>query len=100
MSCACTRLLGCDIYSFDFKINHISRHIQLPQAPMMGVEGASLPPEQQIPPLLVLNIQLPTYPVLRHRCNSTCCVLFNGIPSRTAELLQMRFTMTANQSNV
>ena len=62
-ACPCCRLLGCDIYSFDFKINHISRHIQLPEPPALGPEARALPPGQQLPPLLVLNIQLPTYSV-------------------------------------
>lgn len=57
------RMLGCDIYSFDFKINHISRHIQLPEVPSLGPAARALPQGQQVPPLLVLNIQLPTYPV-------------------------------------
>ncbi len=57
------RLLGCDVYSFDFKINHIARHIQLPAPPHLGPGAKSLPDAEQIPPLLVLNIQLPMYPV-------------------------------------
>ncbi|BDA44255.1 probable protein ENHANCED DISEASE RESISTANCE 2 at C-terminar half [Coccomyxa sp. Obi] len=56
------RLLGCDIYSFDFKINHISRHIQLPAPPILGAAAYSLPASEQIPPLLIVNIQLPMYP--------------------------------------
>ncbi|CAL5218734.1 g448 [Coccomyxa viridis] len=56
------RLLGCDVYSFDFKINHIARHIQLPAPPHLGPGAKSLPDAEQIPPLLVLNIQLPMYP--------------------------------------
>jgi hypothetical protein len=65
VGCPVRRLLGCDIYSFDFKINHISRHIQLPEPPALGPGARALPPGQQLPPLLVLNIQLPTY--------SVCC---------------------------
>ena len=57
------RLLGCDVYSFDFKLNHIARHIQLPSPPHLGPGAKSLPDAEQIPPLLVLNIQLPMYPV-------------------------------------
>ena len=57
------RLLGCDVYSFDFKINHIARHIQLPNPPHLGPGAKSLSDAEQIPPLLVLNIQLPMYPV-------------------------------------
>ena len=61
--CALCRLLGCDVYSFEFKINHIARHIRLPDAPVLGPGARGLPPEQRPPPLLVINIQLPMYPV-------------------------------------
>ena len=57
------RLLGCDVYSFEFKINHIARHIRLPDAPALGPAARGLPAEQRPPPLLVINIQLPMYPV-------------------------------------
>lgn len=57
------RLLGCDVYSFEFKINHIARHIRLPDAPALGPVARGLPPEQRPPPLLIINIQLPMYPV-------------------------------------
>ena len=60
MSC---RLLGCDVYSFEFKINHIARHIRLPDAPSLGPAALALPPEERPPPLLVINVQLPMYPV-------------------------------------
>ena len=51
------------MYSFDFKINHIARHIQLPAPQHLGPGAKSLSDAEQIPPLLVLNIQLPMYPV-------------------------------------
>ena len=66
------RLLGCDIYSFDFKIAHIARHIQLPEPPALGAQARLLPPSEQVPPLLVLNIQLPMYPV-RVSINAIIC---------------------------
>ncbi|KAK9808688.1 hypothetical protein WJX72_001980 [[Myrmecia] bisecta] len=56
------RLLNVDIYSFDFKLNHIARHVKLPEAPRLGPEALALPPDQQLPPLLIINIQIPTYP--------------------------------------
>ncbi|KAK9837141.1 hypothetical protein WJX81_005930 [Elliptochloris bilobata] len=56
------RLLGCDVYSFEFKINHIARHIRLPEPPELGAAALALPPERRLPPLLVINIQLPMYP--------------------------------------
>lgn len=49
------RLLGVDMYSFDFKLFHIAQHIQLPEIPQISVHSG-------LPPLLVINLQLPTYP--------------------------------------
>jgi hypothetical protein len=57
------RLIGCDIYSFDFKLNHIAKHVQLPEAPKLGPAASALPPQESVPPFLVINVQLPTYPV-------------------------------------
>ena len=57
------RLLGCDVYSFEFKINHIARHIRLPDPPVLGPAALARPPERRLPPLLVVNVQLPMYPV-------------------------------------
>ena len=51
-----------DIYSFDFRLGHIAKHVQLPPPPRLG-DLSSLPKEQRLPPLLVLNLQLPEYPV-------------------------------------
>eukprot|EP00884_Botryococcus_braunii_P001825 jgi/Botrbrau1/11643/Bobra.168_2s0001.1 len=56
------RLIGCDIYSFDFKLNHIAKHVQLPEAPRLGPAAAALPPQESLPPFLIINVQLPTYP--------------------------------------
>lgn len=55
------QLLGVDIYSFDFKLFHIAQHIQLPDPPRLGPEAQALPRDQQLPPLLVINLQLPSY---------------------------------------
>ena len=76
------RLLGCDVYSFDFKIAHIARHIQLPAPPLLGPGAKCLSDAEQIPPLLVLNIQLPMYPV---SLASTACLVpsWTGIPPCT-----------------
>ena len=51
------------MYSFEFKINHIARHIRLPDAPVLGPVARALPLEQRPPLFLVINIQLPMYPV-------------------------------------
>ena len=57
-------LLTTDIYAFDFKLNHIAKHVQLPSPPVIG-DQSHLPPEQRLPPLLNINLQLPLYPVRR-----------------------------------
>ena len=61
----CDSLAGVDIYSFEQKINHIARHVRLPQAPALGPGASALRQEEQIPPILVINVQLPIYSV-RH----------------------------------
>jgi hypothetical protein len=55
-------LVGVDVYSFDFKINHIARHVALPPVPPPSPAAAALPPHHALPPRLIINIQLPTYP--------------------------------------
>eukprot|EP00891_Asterochloris_glomerata_P002962 jgi/Astpho2/2962/Aster-03283 len=55
------KLLNVDVYSFDFKIHHIARHIQLPDEPVVSAVAKDLPPDEQLPPLLIINVQLPTY---------------------------------------
>ena len=60
-------LLGVDIYSFEQKISHIAKRINLPQPPKLGAGYHRLQGKERIPPLLVINVQLPTYTV---RC---CC---------------------------
>ena len=55
-------LVAADLYSFDFKINHIAKHVVLPPLPAPSPGHAALAPHDRLPPLLVLNIQLPTYP--------------------------------------
>jgi hypothetical protein len=56
------RFIAADLYAFDFKLNHIAQHVLLPAPPDVP-DQTHLPPEEQIPPLLVVNIQLPGYPV-------------------------------------
>lgn len=56
------RLLGVDVYHFDFKLYHIAQHVQLPPAPVLGPAAQALPHDQQLPPLLIINLQLPWYP--------------------------------------
>lgn len=62
-----------DIYSFDQKINHIARHVRLPEAPLLGPGALSGPREEQIPPVLIINVQLPMYSV-RLSSHLTCTV--------------------------
>ena len=59
----CSVLLGVDIYSFEQKISHIARRVNLPEPPQLGPGYHALQGEQRIPPILVINVQLPTYSV-------------------------------------
>ena len=54
------------MYAFDFKLAHIAQHVLLPAVPVVP-DQSHLPTEEQIPPLLVVNIQLPGYPVCTQR---------------------------------
>ena len=55
-------LLGVDMYSFDTKLDHISQYIDLPTPPTLGPEALALPENERLPPLLIFNLQCPTYP--------------------------------------
>lgn len=55
------RLVGVDVYSFDFKLYHIAQHVQLPEVPVVGPAAQALPADQKLPPLLIINMQLPMY---------------------------------------
>lgn len=55
------KLLAVDLYSFDFKLSHIAQHVQLPPPPSLG-DLSGVPAKERLPPLLVVNIQLPDYP--------------------------------------
>lgn len=57
------RLVNVDIYTFDFKLNHIAKHLQLPATPKLGPAALDMPPGERLPPVLVVNVQLPAYPV-------------------------------------
>ncbi|DBA95460.1 TPA: hypothetical protein ACH3X3_013326 [Trebouxia sp. C0006] len=56
------RLVNVDIYTFDFKLNHIAKHLKLPAAPRLGPAALDMPQEERLPPVLVVNVQLPAYP--------------------------------------
>lgn len=55
-------MLDVDAYSFDFKLMHIAKHVQLPAPPTLPSQ-AHLPREDRLPPLIVVNMQMPDYPV-------------------------------------
>jgi hypothetical protein len=56
------RLLDVDAYSFEFRLSHIAKHVQLPPPPAVPSQ-AHLPREDRLPTLLVVNMQMPDYPV-------------------------------------
>lgn len=51
-----------DTYSFEFRLSHIAHHVQLPSPPAVPSQ-AHLPREERLPPLIVINMQMPDYPV-------------------------------------
>jgi hypothetical protein len=55
------KLVGVDMYSSDRKLYHIAQHVELPAAPKLGPEALALPQNQRLPPLLIINLQFPTY---------------------------------------
>jgi len=63
------RLVNVDIYTFDFKLNHIAKHLKLPAAPRLGPAALDMPQEERLPPVLVVNVQLPAYPVSTQSIN-------------------------------
>lgn len=53
------RLLGVDMFTFDRKAYHIAQHVELPN-PEVSTSGNVLD-SHGIPPLLIINLQLPMY---------------------------------------
>jgi hypothetical protein len=58
------RLLAIDLYNTDAKVLHVAKHVQLPPSgpPVMVRSGVPGAPDVALPPLLVFNLQLPSYP--------------------------------------
>jgi hypothetical protein len=82
------RLLDVDAYSFDFKLSHIAKHVQLPAPPTLPSQ-AHLPREDRLPPLIVVNMQMPDYPVSAKFCvqivhNIPLLAPFSHVPLRAA----------------
>lgn len=72
-----------DLYSFDFKLGHIAKHVQLPPAPQLG-DLSGVPREERLPPLLVVNIQLPDYPVRRAPASDIPALVLHAVPRKHA----------------
>ncbi len=53
------RLIGVDLWSFKQRVEHIAQYVQLPEPPELGPKAKSLPEHERLPPLLIINIQLP-----------------------------------------
>ena len=54
------RLARSDMFTFDFKQNHVADLVNLPDAPPLMHRISK---ELFFPPLLIINLQLPTYAV-------------------------------------
>lgn len=78
------RLLAADLFSFECKVNHVAHHIDLPAPPVLGPGCEALAPEERLPPLLIVNLQLPSYsPPLfgkAHDGPGYSLVLYFGLP--------------------
>ena len=55
------RFLGADLFAFERKIYHIAHHIDLPPSPTLGAACEALPAEERLPPVMIINLQLPSY---------------------------------------
>lgn len=79
-------LLAVDAYSFDFKIHHAARHVRLPARPALSPAHLALPPHERLPPLLIINLQLPMYPPSLFGGQTDgpghSLVLYFGLPAR------------------
>jgi len=75
-----------DAYSFDFKIHHAARHVRLPARPALSPAHLALPPHERLPPLLIINLQLPMYPPSLFGGQTDgpghSLVLYFGLPAR------------------
>ncbi len=71
--CSLYTLVECDNFSFDTKVDHIAEHVELPVPSEEALEASK---RLQLPPLLIVHLQMPMYsPSLFGPNNGDTCSL-------------------------
>lgn len=58
-ACCMYTIVGCDSFSFEAKVDHMAKQVQLPEPSEAALEMSK---KLNLPPLLVINLQMPMYP--------------------------------------
>lgn len=58
-ACCMYTIVGCDSFSFEAKVDHMAEQVQLPEPSQAALEMSK---KLNLPPLLVINLQMPMYP--------------------------------------
>ena len=71
--CSLYTIVECDNFSFDTKVDHIAEHVELPEPSKEALEASK---RLQLPPLLIVHLQMPMYsPSLFGPNNGDTCSL-------------------------